>query len=333
MIGLFDCDLFLPGEFIPNPEIMLLSSYFKSQGEIVHLLLDFNTIHLYSRIFIRKNSRRKTKLVTADIFNRPNVDFGGLFFTDGIYSPLPEEVLACAPDVTIYDRYFRLHPERQSNNLNAHFLSIRRGENIVLKKKVFIIDPDITEKDFEFLDSIQRNRPQQVFHFYYRPRFYNAAGAEKFLSAPWAPSEQKYIFAWELTAKELRKLAPCLTSKSKIDVEAYINNQVRIKNHTQIRDTILRVLNCYFYAVNKGTRLNFIINPQTRKGSLPLLEAFASWTHSYSTGVFYTYISNQPFLKQQCDEIMEEIPSSKILFLTNPFQFTKQGGIWNYGTQ
>ena len=329
MIGLYDCDLFDGKTFVPNPEIMLLSSYFKKKGEIVHLLLDFKNIDLYRKVFIRKNRNGKQITVTPDIYTRDNVDFGGMFFTKGIYSPIPQEILECSPDTTIYEKYLKSRKwetkaEREElGNARAEFISIhQRKVTETHQRKVFIIDPDITEDDYEYLCSIQKFTPKQVFHFYYPVIMDSVEGATKFLTADWFSCLQHISFRKELTVDEMEQVSKY--KKGKITFFSYLNEKYRFKTQEEEEELIINCLEKILETRRRKLHFNFRIHPRTRVNSIPLLSAIEKWCNLYSSKSFYEFCDWDN--KVRCRRIMEHYPNSKGLFFSNITNYV--GGVW-----
>lgn len=332
MIGLFDCDLLDGWTPRPNPEIMLLSSYFKKKGEIVHLLLDFKNIDLYSKVFIRKNRQGEKITVTPDIYTRDNVDYGGLFFTKGIYTSIPKEVLECEPDITIYDRYLRTKKwesktERELlGNFKAEFISIHQKHiTETHSRKVFIIDPDISTDDYDYLCSIHRFTPAQVFHFYYPLMVESFEGLKKFLNADWMYSRQEFQFSREITVEEMRELKEL--KKPKMLFRAYLNTQTRIREEEVYEKWLLSSLEKIFISRTESIPIKFTSNPRTRAGSIPLLYKLEKWGTSFTYQPFYETLTDKE--KVSCLRIINKYPSSRELFFSNIKQFQSKGGEWN----
>lgn len=106
-VSIFDQDaLLIPRYFRYNLEVMKLSTYYKGKKDIVNLLLDANDYERYNKVIIRKT--KIDKHYPTLMIGKPNVEYGGLAFTNNIYKALPEDIENCIPDYSIYDKYFKL---------------------------------------------------------------------------------------------------------------------------------------------------------------------------------------------------------------------------------
>ena len=119
-VGIYDADLSTYSLVPFNLEAMKLSAYYKKKGEIVVLSPSFtpekNTKFIYRKDY--NDGMFPTGLTKMD-----NVEYGGLAFSNNVYTPLPLEIERMKPDTEIY----------------------RKAENIILnaagrereKKKIF----------------------------------------------------------------------------------------------------------------------------------------------------------------------------------------------------
>lgn len=100
-IGIMDADLstYLLVPF--NLEVMKLSAYYKKKGEIVVLSPSFapdrNTKFIYRKDY-------NDGEFPAGLTRAPNVEYGGLAFSNNIYKPLPAEIERVQPDTHIYEK-------------------------------------------------------------------------------------------------------------------------------------------------------------------------------------------------------------------------------------
>lgn len=100
-VGLMDGD-FSNYVLVPfNLEIMKLSAYYKKKREIVVLAKDFEP-NYYSKFIYRKDY--VDQIYPKGLMTTPNVEYGGLAFSNNIYTPLPREIEIMKPDTSIYSR-------------------------------------------------------------------------------------------------------------------------------------------------------------------------------------------------------------------------------------
>lgn len=105
-IGLLDQDaISSPTSFLPNLEIMKLSTYYKKNKNFVSFILDPSKIERYTKIILRKDMNDGEYL--SNILLEDKCEYGGLAFTNGIYVPLPLEIENSIPDISIYNSYFK----------------------------------------------------------------------------------------------------------------------------------------------------------------------------------------------------------------------------------
>ena len=100
-IGIMDADLstYLLVPF--NLEVMKLSAYYKKKGEIVVLSPSF-TPDRNTKFIYRKDYNDGE--FPAGLTRAPNVEYGGLAFSNNIYKPLPTEIERVQPDTHIYEK-------------------------------------------------------------------------------------------------------------------------------------------------------------------------------------------------------------------------------------
>ena len=114
--GLLDWDLTRwqqPTVF--NLELMKLGSYYKQKRHLVKMLHNYND-ELYSKVIVRKDYEDDD--YPPKVFNNPKTEAGGLVFSGGLYSPLPEEIEVIPADTTIYTPMYRYYqPSPYYNSL------------------------------------------------------------------------------------------------------------------------------------------------------------------------------------------------------------------------
>jgi hypothetical protein len=124
-IGIIDADLISvpkkPRSF-PNLACMKLSAYHKENGDDVKLLLNYNTLDDYDKIFISKVFTDSVIPKKDNIFfnvpqitERKNVCYGGTGFFLDKATPLPYEIEHHMPDYNLYDTWVNNELERGIN--------------------------------------------------------------------------------------------------------------------------------------------------------------------------------------------------------------------------
>lgn len=100
-VGIMDADLSTYVLVPFNLECMKLSAYYKKKGEIVILSPSF-TPERNTKFFYRKDYNDGE--FPPNLLNTPNVEYGGLAFSNNKYYPLPLEIEKMKPDASLYQK-------------------------------------------------------------------------------------------------------------------------------------------------------------------------------------------------------------------------------------
>lgn len=125
-IGIMDADM-ATYVLVPfNLEVMKLSAYYKKKGEIVILSPEFtpdkNTKFIYRKDYNDGDFPR-------ELTRFPNVEYGGLAFSNNIYQPLPLEIERMRPDTEIYSRMERQIKNTTTAQRNKIFQNMMTAEH------------------------------------------------------------------------------------------------------------------------------------------------------------------------------------------------------------
>lgn len=103
-IGIIDADAIGKKKHrFPNLACMKISSYYKDQGHNVRLLLSYNDIENYDKIFLSKVFTDTP--IPDGIIDLPNVEHGGTGFFYDKAKPLSYEIEHSMPDYHLYDEF------------------------------------------------------------------------------------------------------------------------------------------------------------------------------------------------------------------------------------
>jgi hypothetical protein len=105
-IGLIDADLLDNGTRHPNLALMKISGFHKEQNNDVSLLLDYNNVKDYDKVYISKVFDF-TK-IPIDLSKYKNVKKGGTGFYWTNAPDLPDEIEHRKPDYDLYNEYIKL---------------------------------------------------------------------------------------------------------------------------------------------------------------------------------------------------------------------------------
>lgn len=105
-IGIIDADLIGRNKHrFPNLASMKISGYYKSLGDDVSLLLNYNNLDKYDKVFISKVFT--DTYVPSEVLTLKNVEYGGTGFFYDKATPLPCEIEHHMPDYNLYDEWVR----------------------------------------------------------------------------------------------------------------------------------------------------------------------------------------------------------------------------------
>jgi hypothetical protein len=149
-VGIYDADL-ATYTLVPfNLEAMKLSAYYKKKGEIVVLAPSFkpekNTKFIFRKDYDDGNF--PVGLTT------PNVEYGGLAFSNNIYQPLPLEIERMRPDTSLYARAeeMMLRAPGRAREKKKIFQNMMEAEHCRISLDGKTVWPEYN-KQFKFLPS------------------------------------------------------------------------------------------------------------------------------------------------------------------------------------
>ena len=119
-IGIIDADLIGKKKHrFPNLVCMKISSYHKNQGHNVKLLLSYDDIENYDKIFLSKVFTDTP--VPDGITDLSWVEYGGTGFFYDKATPLPYEIEHCMPDYHLYDEWVNEQLENGGKRLDFKY--------------------------------------------------------------------------------------------------------------------------------------------------------------------------------------------------------------------
>lgn len=103
-IGIIDADIIGRKKHrFPNLASMKISSFHKNNNDDVSLLLSYNELENYDKVYISKVFTDTQ--VPKEILTLPNVEYGGTGFFYDKAPPLPHEIEHIMPDYSLYDNW------------------------------------------------------------------------------------------------------------------------------------------------------------------------------------------------------------------------------------
>jgi hypothetical protein len=116
-IGIIDAEIIGKKKHrFPNLACMKISAYHKQKGSNVKLLLDYDDIPEYDKVYISKVFTDTP--VPDGVLGLPNVQYGGTGFFYDKAEPLPYEIEHIMPDYHLYDEYVKYAVEVKKMSVN-----------------------------------------------------------------------------------------------------------------------------------------------------------------------------------------------------------------------
>lgn len=116
-IGIIDADLIGRKKHrFPNLASMKISAYHKNAGDAVFLLLNYDTVGEYDKVYISKAFT--DTIVPEAVVSAENVTCGGTGFFYENVPPLPAEIEHIMPDYHLYDEWVNSQIQSGANRTN-----------------------------------------------------------------------------------------------------------------------------------------------------------------------------------------------------------------------
>lgn len=332
MVGIIDCDLFINNRtFLPNPEVMLLSSYHKKKGDIVHLLLDGKNIDIYEKIYIHRNRTKKIKF-PDELYSRANVDCSGLYFTNGVVAPIHKEIFSCEPDKSIYDKYVKYWGDSPINGVKtlerAKYISYRKGFSPLYGAGAnYIYDYDLgSEEDLNGLTDLYNQGYFKKLNFCYPIKCDNIDTAIKWTKAPFLTNFSVVSYPNVLSWQDIYKIKQ---NKSRIKIITYLTNKTRFATKSELDELMISTMDKIIYCMVNDLKIQFKFNPKIKiTEQFRLLKRLSDWSCSVHQPSFYDFCSSASVGRNLVEKFIRENPRVKDWCYLNPHEFKKNGGIW-----
>lgn len=341
-VGIYDADL-LNGTNIlnPNVDVMKIAAYHKKNRDLVTLMLSEENWERYNKIYVRKN--KMLGAIPRNLLRLDKVEYGGLFFTNGIRVPMKEEIENCQPDFTIYEPFVRLHNTRSKEKARnmlfqrTDYLRIHsKQEREPTKTNICIIDEDLGSlSDLDIIKKIEI-KPKRVITIQ-NPIIVNSIeeGAE-WINFPKFDYLTKVIYPQRVSYHDLEILKKlCPTPKLKL--RTYVGEEVSFLDFEEfykmaIEDTN-KLISC---KVNK-LPVSFHRNPNF---FIPEYMTFYRELERWTTMRFQN-ITIYDFVRLRdtshlskfniiADQLIARNPEFEELLNTNPQIIINEGGSWDY---
>ena len=119
-IGIIDAEIIGKKRHrFPNLASMKISAYHKSLGDKVELLLNYEDIYLYDKVYISKVFTETP--VPSWVLEQPHVEYGGTGFFYDKAPALPEEIEHIKPDYHLYDKWVRMCREHGATRSSLQY--------------------------------------------------------------------------------------------------------------------------------------------------------------------------------------------------------------------
>lgn len=334
LVGIIDMDLFINKRtFLPNPEVMLYSAYHKKNRDIVHLLLNGQNIDIYEKIYIFRTKTGKVKF-PEELYSRKNVTCRGSYFTNGIVAPIPEEVFACEPDKSIYDKYCKYW---EGGKLINGVVTHRRAKYGSLRKNSIsfsgagtnnIYDYDLgSEEDYHSLMEMYEEGRFKNIHFFFPIKCDTLELALKWANAPFVALQTKI---WYPNTVSWAEISTIKKANAKRPIIVYLTNKKRFANQDEYDKLIVELLDTVLYCIINEVKVQFKFNPQLKRTEqFKLITRLSDWSCATIQPSFYDFCPKKQ--QAQIELFIENNPQVRDWFYIKPHEFRKNGGVWVHG--
>lgn len=334
LIGIIDMDLFINKKtFLPNPEVMLYSAYHKKNRDIVHLLLNGQNIDIYEKIYIFRTKVGKVKF-PEELYSRKNVICRGSYFTNGIVAPIPEEVFACEPDKSIYDKYCKYW---EGGKLINGVVTYRRAKYGSFRKNSLsfsgagtnnIYDYDLgSEEDYNGLMKMYEEGRFKNIHFFFPIKCNTLELALKWANAPFVALQTKI---WYPNTVSWAEISTIKKTNAKRPIIVYLTNKKRFANQDEYDKLLIELLDTVLYCIINEVKIQFKFNPQLKRTEqFKLIIRLSDWSCATIQPSFYDFCTKKQ--QAQIELFIENNPQVKDWFYIKPHEFKKNGGVWVHG--
>lgn len=346
-IGLIDWDLLTCSSGrIPNLDLMKLSTYYKKNREITKLLIDFNNMNLYNKIYLKQDFSYK---YPSDLLVNRNLIFEGMKFSNNIYtSSLSEEIHNSNPDYNLYDNIlnrklikFKSEEEDNFKNfLNSNLVRLSfNNKDCNIKNKIDSNRGNIKIYDYnalhlndieEVLDSFTENSGKKIQFVY--PQKVDNDEFKKWIKKPYILAKNTFIINEFLDNKSIVKLKEELKS-----VEVHPNifllcgrNLYEDSSEDIFAYEFENILKKKIYFLINKLKINFIEkNKMENNFYSNSIKLTHMWSGSYSFMDFLSY-KNKFYYKDRVKliEVINKNPNLKRLSIISPKKIKENGGIY-----
>lgn len=352
-IGLLDQDaLSSPNTFLPNLEIMKLSTYYKKNKNYVSFILDPNKIERYNKVVLRKDMNDGEYL--SELFLEDKCEYGGLAFTNGVYVPLAEEIEDSVPDISIYNSYFKKiligkkkYEDLQRKLLKSSFIRLSSngqtcnldtskgfiGYGARIENVIYIYDTGIFNilNAYEAIDNIVLGKKQKAKLIY--PQYSDDfSEIEKWCKKKWSHSENRFIYDKIILNKELKEIcgkSPEFVSKPVILMcndksETYTDNFLK----SDFRNSLNRII----YTMTGKFKIKFECKREPKDKNFKMLyKNLILWSNGgFGRFTFREYLFGKGQKKTTIflDSLAENDASLRELISIAPQKIYSKGGKW-----
>ena len=162
-VGIIDAEIIgKKSHRFPNLACMKISAYHKKLGDDVSLLLNYDDIPCYDKVFISKVFTSTP--IEKEILEMPNVEYGGTGFFSDEAPMLPSEIEHIMPDYHLYDSWVELCLENGASKKSLQYytdFSLGFASRGCFRKCEFCVNRrfDKSVKWGNILDWVDESRP------------------------------------------------------------------------------------------------------------------------------------------------------------------------------
>lgn len=343
IIGILDHDIF-HWSFTPNLEAMKMSTYYKNQRHIVKLIYKLENLNIYDKIIIRKD--KIDIAFPSELFVLPNIEYGGLAFTNGNYSPMDEKIEKSKPDITLYDKYLinkkGIKPQEDLRllknsaymrlSLDGHSCNNEVDMNNSLGKRIFIYDNNLQniENSDKIISEIRNNRLIFLVHTL---KLENLDQVYKWTRQEGYSKSNKMHY---INFKE-NEFDILLEESKTFNTPIYVPLGAQFNKNTIMKDMIdyfIEWINKAIWLLTTNNRkIRFYMSPNLKENKYKFMfEALGSWSDDKWKSNSYKQFIKERYSKWDLAVIerLESIYGNDIytIFNTNIENYISKGGVW-----
>lgn len=349
-IGIFDQDIKLyPSKFVPSLELMKVSSFYKSKGDIVELCFDMNDFEKYDIVYLSRNSL-SAKDFPQDLLSKANVEWVGRGFV-GSYVQLSPEMEHQQADKTLYRNFINANKSIFSQHTLVNLIGGPLKPEAVLLR---ITDGNSLLVDYTTLPYYNQELYFYDYDFFMSPFarevvefFYNRECKLRFMECSVIDDIDLFRYCCgKVYPAHLMKQVMYLNYHPEYTLKFFTENEPYFSKHQGLyinqqevevhRKTFFDLANFYFYGVSKQKSIKFKDSPINKKDMRfwpRMIHTLCDFTQMTSARQSTTIMKrasqrSKVFYNILCNEVAKDPSLYKMCNTNSNIVYTQ--GVWRY---